>query len=132
MIWPCYGKKSSAFATMKGMFSFFVVFVATLALCLIGVVCHKKPRIVVLIGRMVIIHRYPKYIQVAGAELFGQIVGNCEMDSDVVDALMRSLRGDNDVLYASFGSHRWRYFFESDFMVNPLNSVNDVLVHFEK
>lgn len=67
---------------------------------------------------MAIVHRQPKYIQVFGAELFAQLVGQVETESELLDALMRSLRQEDDVLYASFGAQRWRHFFESDFMVS--------------
>lgn len=67
--------------------------------------------------RLVIVHRMPKYIEVAGVDFWSQVLGLCEMEVDLFDGLTRSLKQLDDCSYAMFGQLRWRLFFKSDFMV---------------
>lgn len=67
--------------------------------------------------RLVISHRVPKYIEVTGADFRSQVLGHCEMEVNLFDALIRALRDEDDKIYSAVGDLRWRHFFESDFMV---------------
>lgn len=58
-----------------------------------------------------------KYIQVPCRVFISQFTGTCELGVNLFYALIRLASQEDDELFLSFGSSRWRHYIESDFMV---------------
>ncbi|KAJ1269351.1 hypothetical protein BS78_07G205300 [Paspalum vaginatum] len=73
-----------------------------------------------------IMHYHPRFIQVSGHALRAQFVGECEMELDLFDAIIRRFKQKDDMLYNGSGNGIWCHYFESDILTSMLAGKLDV------
>lgn len=61
--------------------------------------------------------RLPKRIEVMPCAVKLQLLGDCELDLDMFDAVIRRLKEVDQKVYRDQGTLQWRHFVESEFMV---------------
>ncbi|CAO2184288.1 unnamed protein product [Urochloa humidicola] len=72
-----------------------------------------------------VLNMHPKFVDLVSEPFERQMLGEVEIEGDIVDGVLRCLKERDSVLYCDCGSVRWRHFVESNFMGSLLGGTFD-------